>query len=269
MLAAMSEDDRSRLDRIRGRREPPPLREVTVVEVDERSPRLVRVTFEGAGLRELEVDEPAASVRLLVPSPDTDELVIPQWNGNEFLLPGGARPALRTFTPLRHDRDRGRLDLEIVRHGDGAVSGWVERAGPGSPAAISGPGRGYEIDGDAERFVLLGDESALPAMSQLLETLPGGVDVEVHVEVVTADAQVAVPDHPNASISWHVSAPDAAPGDALVAVARELDGVEPSTRVWAAGEAASMQAIRRHLFDQVGMARAQATVRGYWKRARS
>jgi NADPH-dependent ferric siderophore reductase len=38
--------------------------------------------------------------------------------------------------------------------------------------------------------------------------------------------------------------------------------------VWAAGEAAAMQRIRRHLFDEREVPRAQATVRGYWKHGR-
>ena len=51
------------------------------------SPRLVRVTLAGPELEGLTVDQPAASIRLLLPSPRANELVIPAWNGNEFLLP--------------------------------------------------------------------------------------------------------------------------------------------------------------------------------------
>jgi NADPH-dependent ferric siderophore reductase len=40
-------------------------------------------------------------------------------------------------------------------------------------------------------------------------------------------------------------------------------------RVWAAGEAAAVQRIRRHLFQDRQLPRAQATVRGYWKHGRS
>ena len=40
-------------------------------------------------------------------------------------------------------------------------------------------------------------------------------------------------------------------------------------RVWAAGEAAAVQRIRRHLFEQRGLTRTQAVVRGYWKHGRA
>lgn len=226
----------------RSRREPPPLVPVTLVGRAVLSDRMLRLTFEGVGLRELVVPDPAASVRLLVPSPAAgDDLELPEWNGNEFLLADGSRPALRTFTPLRVDNDAGRLDLEIVRHAGGAVSGWAERARPGAEAAISGPGRGYEIDVTATRFILLGDETAVPAIGQLVTVLSATATVEVHIAAAGAD---------------------------LVAAARSLGPLDDTTRVWAAGEAAAMQAIRRHLFEALGVPRSHATVRGYWKPAR-
>ena len=41
---------------------------------------------------------------------------MPAWNGNEFLLPDGSRPAIRTLTPLRIDTDGLELDVEVVLH---------------------------------------------------------------------------------------------------------------------------------------------------------
>ena len=59
---------------------------------------MVRVTFRGPELEGLTIAEPAASVRLLIPSSPDDDLVMPTWNGNEFLLGDGSRPIIRTFT---------------------------------------------------------------------------------------------------------------------------------------------------------------------------
>jgi NADPH-dependent ferric siderophore reductase len=240
---------------------------VEVVEKVERSPRLLRITLTGDGLRSLVVDQPAASIRLLVPAPDDDGLEMPTWDGNEFLLADGSRPLLRTFTPLRVDNERGRMDVEIVRHDGGAISGWAETAAPGDRAAVSGPGRGFDLPDGVTRLILLGDETALPAVGQLMEWVPAGVDVEAHVEVITGDAVVEmVGDHHDA-VTWHVSVSDP-PGSALVEVARSFADLPESTHLWAAGEASAMQAIRSHLFTELGLARSRATVRGYWKPAR-
>jgi NADPH-dependent ferric siderophore reductase len=265
----MDEAAKDRVARIRPRREPPPLLPVEVTGTEAVSPRLMRLTVEGSELRDLVIDEPAASVRLLVPPLGHEDLVMPTWNGNEFLLPDGSRPALRTFTPLRFDPGAGRLDLEIVRHPGGAVSTWAEGIQLGAPAAISGPGRGYEIDLEASRYLLFGDETALAAIGQLLGALPPEVPVDVHLETVTADAQVDLPGHPARSVTWHVAAARSAPGASLVAAARAEGSISDGTHIWAAGEAASMQAIRKFFFDEAGVARRQATIRGYWKPART
>lgn len=251
---------------MRTRREPPPLRVVEVVDRRELSPRMMGLTFAGDGLREMQPPDPASSIRLLVPEPGA-ELVIPTWEGNEFLLPGGGRPTIRTFTPLRHDPDAGTVDVEIVRHPGGAVSAWAETAATGHRAAISGPGRGYAIDPDAARYVLVGDETALPAIGQLLATFDDTVAVEVHAEVVSPEARLDLPDHPTADVTWHVTDDGDTPGSALVECVRHVELGEDD-HVWAAGEAAAMQAIRRHLFDERGLPRSRTTVRGYWKPAR-
>src|SRR5438105_5344289 len=119
----------------RGRREPPPFRRVEVRRVEALSPRMARLTLAGAALAGLIIDEPAASVRLLLPSAGSNELVIPTWNGNEFLLADGKRPSIRSVTPRRIDEELLELDLEIVLHGSGVASRWAQAAEPGAAAA--------------------------------------------------------------------------------------------------------------------------------------
>jgi NADPH-dependent ferric siderophore reductase len=225
---------------------------------------MLRVRLAGPELEGFTVAEPAASVRLLLPPPGADELAQPTWNGNEFLLADGRRPTIRTFTPRRADPHAGELDVEIVIHGRGAASGWAEAAAPGSPAAVSGPGRGYVIDPRAPGFLLAGDETAIPAMSQLLEVLPADRPVRVLAELAVPDARLPLPNRPGTTVEWCDLPPGAPPGDALVTAIR-AEPLGAGTRVWVAGEAAAVQRIRRHLFQDRRLPRSQASVRGYWK----
>lgn len=267
----------------RTRREPPPFRRVTVVASQWLSPRMLRVSLSGAELEGFAVEEPAASVRVLLPSPGTEELIIPAWHGNEFLLPDGQRPTLRTFTPRRVVGSPPVLDIDIVVHPHGAAARWASEAGAGASAAISGPGRGYTIGrpgptagcepatdpaSPVASFFLAGDETAIPAIGQLLEALPAGAAVEVHLEVAHPDARSSLPEQRGATVVWHDLAAGAPPGDALVGAVTAAV-IDPLAQVWVAGEAASVQRIRRHLFDMLKMPRSQATVRGYWKHGRS
>ena len=229
---------------------------------------MMRVTFTGAGLEGLVIGQPAASVRLLLPSSGSGELVMPRWRGNDYRLPDGQRATIRTFTPRRFDPDDLELDLDIVLHGGGVAPAWAQAVEPGDPGAISGPARGYTVDGEATEFVLAGDETAIPAISQLLDALPHTTPVDVHVEVAAPDARVDLTEHAATTVTWHELPADATPGDALVHAVRDADLV-PDTRVWAAGEAAAVQRIRKHLFDERDLPRPHCTVRGYWKHGRA
>jgi NADPH-dependent ferric siderophore reductase len=248
----------------RTRREPPAFRTVRVVGTEERTPRLVRVTLGGDELAGMTVDQPAASVRLLLPPPGRPDLVMPAWNGNEFLHADGSRPVIRTLTPRRFDPDARTLDVEVVVHDGGALAAWATTVRPGGPAAVSGPGRGYEIDPAATDHLLAGDETALPAIGQLLEHLPAGRPARVIVEVADPAARLPLPDRVRPDVRWLDLPPGAPPGAALVAALRDAE-VGPGTRVWAAGEAAAVQQIRRHLFQERGLPRSQTAVRGYWR----
>lgn len=249
------------------RREPSRFRRVEVTRRAARTPHLLRLTLAGPELEGFDPGLPAASVRLLVPSPGATELVMPAWNGNEFLLPDGSRPIIRTYTPLRCDPDAFELDLDVVLHPGGAVAAWAERVQPGDAAAVSGPGRGYVIDPDASSFVLAGDEAALPAIGQLIELLPREASVQVIVEIAHADARVDLPEHPALTVKWCERSGGAQAGTALGDAVRRAD-IPRGARIWVAGEAAAVQRIRKHLFDERAISRSQATVRGYWKRGR-
>jgi len=62
--------------------------------------------------------------------------------------------------------------------------------------------------------------------------------------------------------------PGGVPGETLLTAARTVR-VDAGTRVWAAGEAAAVQRLRRHFFEERGVPRGQASIRGYWRRGRA
>jgi NADPH-dependent ferric siderophore reductase len=242
-----------------------------VVAVEHRSPRLVRVVVSGPGLASWPEIQPGASLRLLLPRTGSTVIELPAWTGNEYLYEDGTRPPIRTLTPLpvaaAESRSRPALAMEVVRHGSGPLSEWADTVEVGHTVAVSGPGRGYMPDSATTSFLVAGDESALPAITTLLPVLPDGADVAVLVEIADPAARLAWSGRPAEVTTWLDLPQGAPPGDRLVAavVAAELDA---TGRVWAAGEAAAMQRIRRDLFDRRGLPRSQAVIRGYWKHGR-
>jgi NADPH-dependent ferric siderophore reductase len=134
--------------------------------------------------------------------------------------------------------------------------------------AVSGTGRGYAFDPDTTAFVLAGDESAVPAIGTLLAALPAGSTAAVLVEVAEPEGRVTLTERDGVEVAWHDLPPGSPPGDALVAAITDTR-IDDGAVVWAAGEAAAVQRIRRHLFDERGIHRSRVTVRGYWKHGRA
>lgn len=220
---------------------------------------MTRVIVGGPELEGFSVDEPAASVRLLLP--DSGELVIPSWSGNEFLYDDGTRATIRTLTPRRFDPQLLELHLDIVHHDSGAASAWAITTQQGDEVAVSGPGRGYHIDPDATAFLLAGDETAIPAICQLLEDL-GDVPITVHLAIRHGDARVDL--HRDVDVTWHVAPSGSVPEGTLSTAISKVE-FPPGMRIWAAGEASEMHRIRKHVFEERGFPRSQATIRGYWR----
>ena len=262
----MTSDDTAAA-RQRIRREPPRFRRVGVRSKRLLSERMLRIVLGGDELDGFAIESPASSVRLLLPAPGADALEMPTWTGNQFELATGERAPIRTFTPRAFDAERRELTLDVVLHEHGAATDWARRTETGDEAAISGPGRSETLDPDARSFLLAGDDSAIPAVAQLLEWIGDDRTIDVHIEIAHPDARFELPDHPRATITWHDAAAGATPGSSIVEVVRHLD--ELPDAVWVAGEAAAVQRLRTHLFDERGRTRKSVTARGYWKLGRS
>lgn len=258
-------NDAAKLAQIR--REPSRYRRVVVQSVEPLTPHMVRVVLGGDELDGFSIDAPASSVRLLLPQPGSVELVMVTWTGNQFELPDGSRPPIRTFTPRDFDADRNELTLDIVLHDHGAATDWAHSAAPGHEVAISGPGRSDDLDPEARSHLLVGDESAMPAMAQLLEWIPDDRTVDAHIEIRSNDARLELPDHPNATVTWHETPDGATPGDAMADALMAITDLADA--IWVAGEAATVQRLRKYLFDECGRDRSGVTARGYWKLGRS
>ncbi len=259
--------DMSEVQLQRVRREPPRFRRIRVRSKHHLSERMLRIVLGGDELAGFSIEAPASSVRVLLPPVGASEIEMPTWTGNQFELATGERAPIRTFTPRSFDADQRELTLDVVLHDHGAATDWARRAEVGDEVAVSGPGRSEILDPEARSFLLAGDESAVPAIGQLLESIAADCTVEVHIEITDPGARFELPDHPRATTTWHDAVTGAAPGDSFVSAVESVDRLPDA--VWVAGEAAAVQRLRTHLFDERGLTRKRVTARGYWKLGRS
>jgi NADPH-dependent ferric siderophore reductase len=220
---------------------------------------MVRVTFTGDDLGTFAWNGPAAHIKLIFPEEGEAEPRMPQPDG-----PRSTR--MRTYTPRRFDPGVPELDVEFVLHGDGPASNWAARAEIGQTLILAGPGPSYQIDPDADWFLLAGDDAALSAIATILDALPADARAHVLLEVVDRNEERPLSSAARVEITWlDREAHGKAANAALEAAVRDVELPAGTGRVYVGCEAAAMRRIRAHLLQERGLDPAAIVTRGYWK----
>lgn len=233
-----------------------PLTELTVTATERLSPGMVRLRFHSEDLSAFAGSE------------DTDRYVKLVF-GDPAELADGGRPVMRTYTALEPDVEAGTLAIDFVVHGDTGVAGpWAAQARPGDTITARGPGGAYRPDPDARWHLLVGDEAALPAIRQALETLPSDAAGHVVVEVDSAAHEQELATPSEMSVTWLHRTSPASVG--LVDAVRALPWLPGRVHAFVHGEAqAVMHGIRPYLLKERGMPRDDVSISGYWRSGRT
>ncbi|MEW1963017.1 siderophore-interacting protein [Microbacterium sp. NPDC077644] len=313
----MSADTRTRPPYVLARAE--------VRAVERVSPNFVRVTFGGSELDEFGTpgDVYDARIKLVFPPPsgilpdidrETDD-----WWGAYLAVPEDERGSMRTYsirelrTPAAEHVEASGTEVvvDFVLHLAPGLTGpaslWASSAAVGDELWIVGPRRGREdrsgieyAPGAASSVVLVGDETAAPAIARILEDaprdlrgiafieVPVGEDVlpidapdrvEVHwlprgdaahgLRVIptvldylgdTGHSEITVQDAEGEDLVWETPIYSGS-GETLGAEAADVDRY-----FWIAGESGVVTTLRRHLVKELGIDRAQVAFMGYWRR---
>ncbi len=216
-------------------------RELEVLRVDRIAPHVASIVFHGESL----ADFVSASF---------DDHV-------KFMLEGAAdaKPVGRDYTPRAFDRDARTLTIEFALHGDGPVANWASQARPGQRVLVGGPRGSMVVPLDFDWHLLVGDETALPAIARRLEELPAGARAIVIGQVGEDSDRRSFRSAAAFTVQWADSAA------ALIEAVRALTLPPGEGYAWCAGEAATMATVRRLLVDEKGHPRHAIRAAAYWK----
>ncbi|MGM7669705.1 siderophore-interacting protein [Microbacterium sp. A93] len=187
-------------------------------------------------------------------------------------LPRHQRPVRRTYTAHSVDAEAQTLVIDFLLHGDAGVAGpWAARAAVGEKVAFSGPGGKYAPDVAADAHLLVGDESALPAISaalaELTEKAPAAVG-KAFIEVGGPEDEWELTAPEGMDVVWLHRGRDYTPAHSeLAATVQDLAPDQwPAGRVHAFvhGEKAMVKRLRRHLTEDRGVDRRMLSLSSYW-----
>jgi NADPH-dependent ferric siderophore reductase len=167
---------------------------------------------------------------------------------------------MRDYTPRRYDAASGELDIDFVLHGDGPAATWAAQAEVGQFLHIAGP-RGSMIVPDMfDSYLLIGDETALPAIARRLEELAANRRALVVVEIEDDAERQTFVSKAQVEVIWVVRGQQD-----VLDVTRQLKLPEGSLYAWVATESSLSRKVRRVLLDEFKLDEAAVKAAGYWR----
>lgn len=230
----------------------------TVSEIERLTPRMRRIRFSGPRLRGL-TWTPGQHVRLQVESL------------RDAVLRLHPYPVLRTYSIYDADPALGALDIVMVDH-DGGRQGatpakrWALSTSVGDGVHFTRPQGKFAIRRDAPYHLFAGEETASVAFAPMLRSLPPTAEVYGAIEAVTDT------DHlPLATPLTRVERGGApAANSAVLADAlRSLPLPDYPGVAYLAGEARTIQTLRKILITERGWDRRQIRTKPFWTPGRS
>lgn len=255
------------------------LRELEVARVVDVTPGMRRVTLtgdqlgsftgsDGTAFPEFASDGFDDNVRLIFPYPGESEPVLPVYKDGKYRWPADPPALWRVYTVRRYDAQARELDIDFVKHGVGVATTWAYRANPGDRLHVGGPSVSSGRPEGYDWFLVVGDDTAIPAIARLLEELPDDTQAEVYIEVAEEAHRTDFPARPGVEVTWVVRnglAPGTEP--LLLEAVREAGRREGSMFAWLAGEQSVVRDLRRYLIEERGVDKSDIDFTGYWRRA--
>jgi NADPH-dependent ferric siderophore reductase len=225
-------------------------RTLTVSNVEKMTPGMLRIELAGEDLADFVSLAPDDHIKVLVPGP-------------------GEEMARRDYTPRRYDTDARTLVIDFAIHEAGPVTQWALGARPGDSLEIGGPRGSAVISDDVKNWLLVGDETALPAIGRRIEE--AGSDVRITAVMAVADAaehQILQTDAQLETHWAHRPLSEATDASALMAVLQSVE-LAPGTFVWIAAEASVTRALRTYFVEERGYPLSWIKASGYWVKGKA
>ncbi|MDN6887096.1 siderophore-interacting protein [Variovorax sp. CAN2819] len=241
-------------------------RKLAVKTAQRVTPHLIRVTLAGDDLAGFQSPGFDDHVKLFFPDPATGKLSLPTMGPEGPVWPEG-RPTMRDYTPRRHDAKAGTLEIDFALHEAGPATQWAEQAKPGDILGVGGPRGSFIVPTEFDWHLLIGDDTALPAISRRLAELPAGSRAVVLAEIDSEADEIAFDTQAELTLKWaHRRGTEPGLSPVLLEALKEMAPPAGDFHAWVGCESAIAKALRAHLVGERGANPKWTRASGYWRR---
>lgn len=205
-------------------------------------------------------------VKLILPDPGNGSLTLPEVTAEGVVWPA-QRPLMRDYTPREHDADWGRLAIDFALHEAGPATAWAMAAKPGDVVGVGGPRGSMLVPVDYDWHLLIGDDTAVPAIARRLAELPAGGRAIVVIEVDGPEDELPLRSAADLQVQWlHRRGAAAGLRPLLREAVAALQLPPGDGHVWVGCESAQARELRAHLVGERGLSGRQVKAAAYWRR---
>lgn len=222
-----------------------------------------RVAVEAEELAGYHDPWPADAFKIALPVDGAGAAGFPATGPDRLPLPSeDAQPVLRTYTVRRFDPEHHRIEFDVAAHQPGAAADWLARTRPGDQIGLAGMRREFSAAEGIDTHLLAGDDSALPAITVIVEALPAEVPATVLVHVEHDSDLDLLPRRTDPAITWITSTE---PTRSLPEMLGQLRCPPGRVQAWIAAESAPVRELRHILLNDWQVARDDLRAAAYWK----
>jgi len=234
-------------------------------------PRVERVRYE-LKRRKLSVRRveplPAGMIRVVLAGPELEGFTSLGFDDHVKLF--FRDEARRDFTPRRFDPEAGELWIDFYLHDHGPAAEWVAGAAAGHVLEVGGPKGSAVIDPtNIDTHLLIGDETALPAIGRRLEELPAGANAIVVVETEARADRPVLRSAATVQTVWVARDHGGDPAAPVINGLRSVEFAPLRCFAWVAHESQVARTIRAYLLTERNVDKRWVKAAGYWRRGAS
>lgn len=237
------------------------------------TPHYIRIVLTGPEVAQFAVTTVGVNNKIFLPPTPNGEIAFPKFENATWVLPRpDQKPIVRTYTHRGIDMQRQEMWVDFVNHGDsGPASAWANHAQPGDRLGVAMKGHPIQLYPEADWYLLVGDATAIPVLSAILESLPEGTKGEAFIEVQEKADEQAIETQSDMDIHWlHNPHPGIdSPLEAAVRALSLPEGIHERRFAYVAAEFSSVQAIRQFLRKEQFWDREELYAFSYWKYGKS
>jgi NADPH-dependent ferric siderophore reductase len=173
----------------------------------------------------------------------------------------------RRYTIRNLDTEMRRLDLDVVMHGHGPGATWAGSVATGDAVEIFGP-RGKVLLAQARWQLFVGDESAIPAIAEMIRALPGGTTAVAVIEVTNVDDEQPINAAGPVDVRWlHRFDTPAGESELLDRAVATIELPDVDRHAYLFGESRTVRRLRDDLGGR-GLQPHEISAKGYWNLGR-